>query len=245
MRPLSASDVVGVWESGLDLSPHARALAILSPAFPQTPIDELALLSLGRRDSYLLSIRERLFGSKIDCFALCPGCNERLEFTVRATEIRVHDTVEAPAQEFELSAGGYDLRFRLINSTDLGAISVCNDREAARLMLVQRCVIEASRSGSEIPAATLSDEAMVALANRLAERDPMAELLFDLTCPECGHRWQVIFDIAAFLWAEISALAKRLLTEVHALARAYGWRESDTLSLSARRRRFYLDLSGV
>lgn len=245
MRPLSAIDVVGVWESGLDLRPHDRALAILSPAFPKTPLEELASLSLGRRDSYLLSIRERLFGSDIDCFAECPGCDERLEFTVNATQIRVHDMSEAAAQEFELSTGGYDLRFRLINSTDLAAISVCREREAAREMLVQRCVIEASREGIQVPAATLPDETVVALANRLAERDSMAELLFDLTCPACGHCWQVLFDITAFLWSEISALAKRLLTEVHALARAYGWRESDTLSLSARRRRFYLEMIGA
>lgn len=245
MRPLSAIDVVGVWESGLDLRPHDRALAILSPAFPQTPFDELASLSLGRRDSYLLSIRERLFGSAIDCFAECPGCDERLEFTVNAAEIRVNDSFETPAQELELSTGGYDLRFRLINSIDLAAISVRKEREAAREMLVQRCVIEATHEGIQVPAATLPGEAIVALANRLAERDPMAELFFDLTCPACGHRWQVLFDIAAFLWTEISALAKRLLSEVHTLARAYGWRESDTLSLSAQRRRFYLEMIGA
>lgn len=245
MRPLSAIDVVGVWESGLDLRPHDRALAILCPAFPQTPLDELASLSLGRRDSYLLSIRERLFGSEIECFAECPGCDERLEFAVNATQIRVHDSLEATAQELELSTDGYDLRFRLVNSSDLAAISVCREREAAREMLVQRCVIEATRKGIQVPAATLPDEAVVALANRLAESDPMAELLFDLTCPACGRRWEVLFDIAVFLWTEISALAKRLLLEVHTLARAYGWREPDTLSLSARRRRYYLDLIGA
>lgn len=245
MRPLSAIDVVGIWESGLGLRPPDRALAILVPAFPQTPVDELASFSLGRRDSYLLSIREQIFGSGIDCFAQCPECNERLEFTVNAAEIRVHDRSEAAAQEFELSTDGYDLRFRLIDSADLAAISACEEREAAREMLVQRCVIEASHEGIQVPAATLPDEAVVALANRLAERDPMAEMSFDLTCPACAHRWQVVFDIAAFLWTEISALAKRLLSEVHTLARAYGWRESDTLSLSAQRRRFYLEMIGA
>ncbi|HLG14197.1 MAG TPA: phage baseplate protein [Blastocatellia bacterium] len=245
MRPLNAIDVVRIWESGLNLRPPDRGLAILSSAIPQTPLDELASLSLGRRDSCLLSIRERLFGSDIDCFAECPACDERLEFTVNAVEIRVNNASEAPAGEFELSTAGYDLRVRLINSGDLDAISACKEREAARQMLVQRCVIEASRDGAEVSAAQLPDEAVVALANRLAERDPMAELIFDLTCPACGHRWQVLFDIVAFLWTEISALAKRLLAEVHILARAYGWRESDILSLSARRRRFYLELIGA
>lgn len=245
MRPLSAIDVVGVWESGLDLRPHERALAILSPALPQATAEELASLSLGRRDSYLLSIREQVFGSNIDCFAECPDCNERLEFIVNTAEIRDQDSFEASAQELELSTGGYDLRFRLIDGTDLAAIFACKGRKAARQMLVQRCVIDATREGIQVTAAALPEEAVVALADRLSERDPMAELRFDLTCPACGHRWQLLFDIAAFLWTEISALAKRLLMEVHALARAYGWRESDTLSMSARRRRYYLELIGA
>lgn len=245
MRPLSAMDVVGAWESGSRLRPADRALALLASAFPQTPLDELASLSLGRRDSHLLSLRERLFGSDIDCFAECPECEQRLEFTVNAAEIRIDDSFDDAAQELELSADGYELRFRLINSADLAAISACEDREVARKMLVRRAVIEVKREGTNIPPTELPDQAVSALAARLAERDPMADLLFDVTCPVCGHPWQVVFDIAAFLWTEISALAKRLLTEVHILARAYGWREADTLALSARRRQFYLELIGA
>jgi hypothetical protein len=245
MRPLSAIDVVGVWESGSSLRPADRALSLLAQVFQQTPLDELASLTLGRRDFHLLSLREKLFGSDIGCFAECPECAQRLEFTVNAAEIRVHDTSEPAAQEFELSTEGYELRFRLINGADLAAISACEEREAAREMLVRRSVIEAKREGTNIPATELPDQAVATLATRLAERDPMADLLFDLTCPACGHRWQVVFDIAAFLWTEISALAKRLLTEVHLLARAYGWREADTLALSARRRQFYLELIGA
>ena len=245
MRSLTAIDVVHIWGSGAGLRPPDRALAILAPAFPRTPLDELASLNLGRRDSYLLSIRERLFGTGIDCFAECAGCNERLEFKVNARDIQRDQPPGDAAREFELSAEGYDLRVRLINTADLLAISTCRDRQAAREMLVQRCVLEATRDGEEIASTELSDQAVTAVASAIADHDPMAETLFDLTCPACGHRWQVLFDPGEFLWAEISALAKRLLTEVHTLARAYGWRESDILSLSARRRQFYLDMVGA
>jgi hypothetical protein len=66
--------------------------------------------------------------------------------------------------------------------------------------------------------------------------------LIDLSCPACGHGWQVIFDIESFLWAKVSALAKRLLHEVHGLASAYGWTERDILALPAVRRQFYLEM---
>ena len=63
-----------------------------------------------------------------------------------------------------------------------------------------------------------------------------------LACPACGHRWQSVFDIAAFLWREIDAWAQRTLRDVHALARGYGWHESDILALTATRRQIYLEM---
>jgi len=64
----------------------------------------------------------------------------------------------------------------------------------------------------------------------------------ELSCPVCRQNWRLSFDIGAFLWAEINSLAKRLLREVHTLARAYGWREADILSMSATRRQAYIEL---
>ena len=44
----------------------------------------------------------------------------------------------------------------------------------------------------------------------------------------------------AYLWDEIDARARRLLDEVHALARTYCWSEEQILALSETRRRAYL-----
>ena len=62
-----------------------------------------------------------------------------------------------------------------------------------------------------------------------------------LACPGCGHEWTAPFDIAAYLWEDIEDCARRLLRQVHDIARAYGWTEDTILSLSARRRRMYLE----
>ena len=43
----------------------------------------------------------------------------------------------------------------------------------------------------------------------------------------------------------IAGRALRLLGHVHALARAYGWREADILAMSPARRQVYLDLAGA
>ncbi len=80
------------------------------------------------------------------------------------------------------------------------------------------------------------------LGERMASADPMAETRLTLRCPECGEEWEETFDIVSFFWAEIEAQAKRLLFEIHTLALAYGWTESEILSLSEPRRALYLEM---
>jgi len=80
------------------------------------------------------------------------------------------------------------------------------------------------------------------LVTQIAALDPRARIELDLSCANCGHSWQTVFDIAGFLWAEINAWAPRTLRDVHTLARAYGWREADILGMSPRRRQSYLEL---
>ena len=109
-------------------------------------------------------------------------------------------------------------------------------------MLLSRCVIEASVGGVPVRAADLAPELREALARDMAEADPRAEVDIDLACPACAHRWTMLFDVMAVLWADVTQKAKRLLQEVDALARAYGWSEATVLALSSQRRALYLEM---
>jgi hypothetical protein len=112
--------------------------------------------------------------------------------------------------------------------------------------LVEACRLSAAElDGIEIESGgpvEWTEEEVEEIGNRMALADPMAEILMDLTCPECGHRSNKALDLVAFLWSEIEARAKRLLWEIHALASAYGWPERDILALSDHRRRLYLEM---
>ena len=116
--------------------------------------------------------------------------------------------------------------------------------EGGYRFLLERCVIEASHNGDPMPAAALPNDVVTAIARRLSELDPQAEVLLDMACPDCGARWQALFDIASFLWTELDAWARRTLIEVHRLAWTYGWREADILALSQQRRHRYLQMIG-
>ena len=76
----------------------------------------------------------------------------------------------------------------------------------------------------------------------MGQSDPQAEIQLHLTCPACSRSWSVLFDIVSFFWSEICVQAKRLLREVHTLARVYGWREAEILSMSTARRQLYLEM---
>jgi hypothetical protein len=241
---LAARDLVRIWELGEARDAAERALCMLAVALPGVTWDELATLPLGSRDGRLLRVREALFGSALAGYAECPSCGERLEYTLDAAAIAASapETEPAMRQTYTVESGPYSLVFRLPATRDLVEVAASADAAEGRQVLTRRCVLAASRHGDTIDAASLPDDALERLAQEMSARDPQAEIWLDLTCPACGQGWPLLFDIASFLWQEISVEARRLLREVHALARAYGWREADILALSAARRQFYLDL---
>jgi hypothetical protein len=237
----SAAQLVGVWERGARQPWVDRALILLSACDPEMTNRELAALTVGERDSRLLALRERLFGRALKSFAECPSCQIRLEFSIDMKDLRKRFANAADTGAAELMSDDVRVTFRPLTSGDLQAAALCADVDAARRILLERCVVDARRNGERLAAADLPDRCVEELSSRLATIDGGAEMLIDLQCVFCAHVWQLTLDIVTFLWAEIQSLAKRYLNEVHTLAWAYGWREGDILAMSAARRQFYLE----
>jgi hypothetical protein len=217
---------------------------LLAAACPEASWEELAKLPLGLRDRKLVELRAACFGERMPLSARCPACDGAVEFGVTAAEIGWDDSAAADslrlAREFRTSAGS--VRYRLPDSLDLASIAELGSEQAER-RLVERCVLDASLGGKRLLPAELPGEVLEAVAGALADADPQAEVTFDLGCPDCGHRWPTLFDIVTVVWLEVSTRAQRLLQEVDALARIYGWREADVLGLSAQRRSLYVQMA--
>ena len=240
MRALSADDIVRVWEWGQDKHPVDRALMVLSLAQPELTAQELAGLSVGQRNTRLLTVRERTLGGRLDGFAQCPLCGESLEFDVEVDDIRQPEVV---VQELVLEHDGYRLHCRLPNSSDLAAVVTAQSVEHARRQLIERCIQRAEKAGDATPVADLPETLLPALSEAVQAHDPQSDMRFALDCAACGHEWSVQFDIVAFLWTELGDRTRRLRLDVHTLARAYGWHEREILNMSAASRQFYLDLN--
>ncbi len=240
MRAFTAEDFLLAREAGGGDDAAGRAVTLLARAVPDESVDTVWRLPLGARNDRLMALRERLFGARLEAYAECPHCGEPLEFALDAEAFR--PPADEGAAEVAFDVDGVTLRVRLLDSRDVRAASTCADVSEARALLVERCVLEAWRGDEVMAAGALPPEIVAHLAERLEAGDPRAETRLDLVCPACKGQWEIALDIASFLYAEVDAQARRLLREVHAIARGYGWREADILAMSARRRRDYLEL---
>ncbi|HXM73992.1 MAG TPA: hypothetical protein VN904_01855, partial [Chthoniobacterales bacterium] len=235
MRALSAAEFLDVWEHGLAQSPAQRALILLALACSETPVEQLGRLSIGQRDAHLLALREQTFGSQLASITICPACAERLQFHVSTADIRSTSKAELEAP-INLTHADYSVEFRLPTSLDLASLDPAAALETNRQHLLQRCVTAARRGDTEVAGTELPMEVAAAIAQRMVEADPQADVQLALACPKCQHAWKAPLDIVSYFWTEIGAWASRLLREVHALAYAYGWREAEVLALSPWRR---------
>jgi hypothetical protein len=239
MRRLSELELLSVWESGIAATPSWRAWSLLAAACPEVDVEALGELSPGQRDRELLALRRLTFGDNLDCVARCPACAESLEFALDAGSL----LPEHPAHVGEsmlLSRDTYDIKLRLPTLRELVQLAPV---ELTRLR--RACVVSAERHGDVVAISEIPNDTLAAIDEHLGAADPDANVELRQSCPGCGHEWLERFDIIEFFWLEIHAWAERLLHQVHALARAYGWSEPDVLRLSAVRRQHYLELLGV
>lgn len=241
MQALSATDLVDVWEIGAACGPGARAQLLLERILPEQSPDELRAMPLGTRDALLLQLRKRLFGPHLESLLRCADCGETFEIHLDVDQLLPTSPVTGN-EPIEWRENALSVRFRRLTAGDLIDIERYDDAAAARERLLELCLLDAQRDGESIAPAELSKQELSAPAERVAEADPNAELHLNGACPSCGSHWRSLLDVSAYLWTEVERHVARLLTEVHTLARAYGWSEQSILAMSHRRRQTYLSL---
>jgi hypothetical protein len=219
------AELLRTWEHGQGLPPAARLLHLAG--------ENTADLPVGAAVAALLARHRAWFGPTLRGVADCPQCNTRLEIACDVDEL-LRTPVPGPGVH-SVAADGHRVQFRLPTVADLIAVESGLDEDVAALGLLDRCLVDAK-----------ADAALLApVSERMAEIDPLGDAELALQCESCGAQFARGLDAGEFLWREIETRALRLLGHVHALARAYGWREADILAMSPARRQVYLDLVGA
>jgi hypothetical protein len=264
VRRLTAREIVAVWDAGTGRSAVGQVLAMAAACLPDWSVAELAALPLGFRDALLLELHGATFGPALNAISACPHCATRVEFAISLADLPARPSVEemtTPPAPLTLLAHGRSVTYRLPDSTDLAAIAGIPDLEAAVAVLARRCVLsvrpaddpadgpggraaggqpgtDAEAEEDPLPAELVAD-----LEAEMARSQLWADIELALSCPACGSGWEPAVDVGAFVWAEIESEGRRLLYEVDAIARMYGWSERDILDMPPVRRQRYLAMA--
>ncbi|MFI0793727.1 hypothetical protein ACH4OY_13705 [Micromonospora rubida] len=228
---LEPSAVLAAWERGNDSDPVRRALALLAMAHTADDRDDL---DLGSRDVLLARLLVDVGGELVWARADCGSCAATLDVPVDVAAV-ARLPVHPPGARFATTVPGGEVTFRLPTTGDLIAVRELSPAQA-RAALLTRCLRPDDDDAGGVDPDTA--EAVEAAMDRIAPAGAV-ELL--LGCPVCGTQTVTGLDVAVLLWAEIEAYAAGLIDDVHALASAYGWTETQVLALSPARRAAYLE----
>lgn len=239
MRRLDAEDILELGDSIETSGLASLALDVLDRALPET---DHGGLTIGQRDALLLAVRARMSGPRIELLAPCPQCAAQAEIALTAEDVGLSaPPLPQPPEPRAVRIGGHEVTLTPVTAGALAVAEQEADPARIRERLLSLTVLAVDGdTGAEVP-----DGIVPEIEAALADLDPLAEILLETSCPDCGHQWDETFDAATLVRGDIRNHATRLLSEVAALARAYHWSEHDILAMPASRRRFYLEAAGA
>ena len=230
MRRLDPLELLDLFDRCGSAPAIERSAALISLAYPH---DDALRETPGRRNSRLMEIRRVNLGRRMLCLTSCRSCAQTLEIEIDTLDFADHRSTALKAVEHvSVEHDGYTLNFRLPVMADIQASA----RSASPLIkLLTSCAIDLPRE-IRIDDPELLDK----VSDAFDAADPLGCIVLETRCPACFTVTQPVLDPAGLVWHEFASLARRLEDDVHVLARAYGWRESEILDLPPARRSRYV-----
>jgi hypothetical protein len=219
-----------------------RCLLRVGPAEPVTA-DLVRRLSAGDREALLLHLRRLTLGERMSCLLTCVDCKQKMDLDLAITELLLAPySYSQEIHEADLGEG-YRVRFRVPNGEDQEFVANAGEDslDMAVEALLTRCIVHVSSEGEgrqgDLPGVVVRE-----LPAQMAALDPQAEILLELTCPECASRFMVPFDTGDYFFRELALQERQLYRELHTISLHYHWSEEASLSLSRRKRQTYFEL---
>jgi hypothetical protein len=200
-------------------------------------LDLLAQLTVGDTVALILQTRRIMFGDYLHILITCPACGGEMASDLTVSQLLQPPLLE-PKKTYQTRVEEFMLMLRPVTCADLERLRENNGGMSPREKLVRSCVIS---SQPQLPP-EIEDDLLGRISSKLGELDPQADLVLDLACPNCKHRFQVPFFPEDFILREIDAREPQFEREVHWLAFNYHWSEDTILSLSMSKRKRYVEL---
>jgi phage FluMu protein gp41 len=248
LRPVTGREEEFLLSEARHLPPALRVTQLIARCIERlgsvqpVSVEMVRQLSVGDREALLLHLRRLTLGERISCLLLCPQCQQKMDLDLTIGELLLpaypYDR-RTHAAELSDEANSYRVVFRVPNGADQEAVAeeARQSVDDAEESVLRRCVEEVNgEKVTELPEAVRRG-----LPAKMAALDPQAEILLDLTCPECGAGFSTAFDSADYICRELAMEEREFYREVYTLSWHYHWTEEAVLGLSRRKRRIYLD----
>ncbi len=243
MLKLSQAQLLDLWEIGQVQSPLQFSMNLLCEALPSLNLAQAALLPVGKRDSILLKLRESIFGPYFSNLAICPSCEEKVEWEMNIDNFMLPELSELILKKtYELKKGSYFITFRLPNTRDIINASSANNKKDVYRYILSECIHDIKYKRKSLEIEKLPEEVVNSISEQMNIEDKHADIQISLTCPHCLYIWNITFDIISYLWDETNAWAYHVLREIGIIATNFGWSEEEILNLSSIRRQTYLEI---
>ncbi|MEM7679288.1 MAG: hypothetical protein AAF449_25215 [Myxococcota bacterium] len=185
---------------------------------------EARRLTIAERDRLLAEIYLQTFGARIQGTAQCRACDERYDL-----DFNLRDLLPSHLQRQVVLPGGATIRAPT-GEDELAVEGLPAD--AAPQALFERITESDENTTGDLDIA----------AGALAKAAPVIDLDAHAVCPECEADNTIHFAIQDYLLNALVNERRRLLREVHILARGYGWDLATILSLCRAERRTFVAL---
>lgn len=232
---MDADGLLALWERTLGPSGGVRDDLLLQGEPPAR--------TLGGRNTRLLALHTRWFGAELALLSHCPACAGVVEFAADGERLMAQMAAGDDGAAHCVELLGHQVEFRLPGADDVAAAAAAEDDDTFAQAVLERCVLGCTHDGAPLAVKQLPAPLCEAISQQMEALDPAASLSFAVECPDCATQWDARLDLGQLVSQKLQAAAERLLLDVDALARAYGWTEAEVLALSPVRRAAYLQMA--
>lgn len=212
---------------------HGRLAALLIARGADKPA--LGEESLGERNRRLIALHDEWATGEIEARVTCAACTTANSFAVPKAAMR---ELPPPPPDAVVSVvhAGRSLRYRLPAMADIAAVAGIGAMPAMRAAMLDRCALDSDG----VPTSQLDAATIDAIEAGFDQLDPLASIVVESACSDCGAAIAARVDLAAFVAADIDRIHAALLRDIDAIAAAYGWAEAAIVALPADRRTRYV-----